>query len=405
MSGAPVAREEDAPALAPRFPREREAKRRALLDAVDRIRDTLAGGAEESEAIRTLAPASVAAIRESGLFTLKLPEILGGAEADPVTQIELIEAVSYVDPSAGWAVFIGAGSLGLSAYLPDEAIEAMFRGGRIPTTAGAVMPGRATRVSGGYRLNGRWSWASGIRHAEWIGAHALVERTPGGPLESRYMVLPIESVEIEDNWHVAGLKGTGSCDFSVRDVFVPEGFTFDMAALEPLRGGPLYRIGMPGLIVNELAGFVLGVGRRAIDEIVAQAQAKQRGYGKRTRVADRGVFQRAIGESDLRLRAARALILEVFETCWSVVVAGERPSPELQVEMSAATVLGTDAALEAANRAFRYGGGSAIHLGNVLQRCMRDLQTAATHLMTSDVAYENRGRCLLGIPDVDPMAG
>lgn len=405
MSGMPVARIGDVPVIAPRFPRERAAKRRALLDAVDRIRDVLAAGADESEALRTLAPTSVAALRDSGLFTLKLPEVLGGAEADPVTQVEVIEAVSYLDPSAGWALFIGAGSLGLSAYLPDAAIAAMFRGGRIPTTAGAVMPGRATAVPGGYRLKGRWSWASGIRHAEWVGAHALVERRPGDPPESRFLVLPIESVEVVDVWHVAGLKGTGSCDFVVDDVFVPEGYTFDMQALEPLRGGPLYRIGMPGLIVNELAGFVLGVGRRAIDEIVAQARAKERGYGKRTRVADRGVFQRAIGESDLRLRAARALILEVFEKCWSVVVADERPSPELQIEMSAATVLGTDAALEAANRAFRYGGGSAIHLGNVLQRCMRDLQAAATHLMTSDMAYENHGRCLLGIPDVDPMAG
>jgi indole-3-acetate monooxygenase len=204
---------------------------------------------------------------------------------------------------------------------------------------------------------------------------------------------------------VAGLKGTGSCDFSVDDVFVPEGFSFDMAALEPKRGGPLYRMGMPGLVVNELAGFVLGVGRHAIDEIVAQAKAKQRGYGKRTRVADRGVFQRAIGESDLRLRAARLLIFEAFETCWTVVCAGERPSTELQVEMSAATLLGTDAAVEAADRAFRYGGGTAIHLANPLQRCLRDLHAAATHLMTSDMAYENRGRCLLDFPDVDPMAG
>jgi indole-3-acetate monooxygenase len=400
-----VAQNVKAPATALRFPSERGAKRRALLEAVDRIRDVLAAGADESEAIRTLAPASVAALRESGLFTLKLPEVLGGAEADPVTQIEVIEAVSQIDPSAGWAVFIGAGSLGLSAYLEDEAIEAMFRGGRIPTTAGAVMPGRATAVPGGYRVKGRWSWGSGIRHAEWVGAHALVEREPGRAPESRYLVMPIESVEIHDNWHVAGLKGTGSCDFSVDDVFVPEGFSFDMAALEPKRGGPLYRMGMPGLVVNELAGFVLGVGRRAIDEIVAQAKAKQRGYGKRTRVADRGVFQRAIGESDLRLRAARLLIFEAFETCWTVVCAGERPSTELQVEMSAATLLGTDAAVEAADRAFRYGGGTAIHLANPLQRCLRDLHAAATHLMTSDMAYENRGRCLLDFPDVDPMAG
>src|SRR5262245_24506444 len=233
--------------MKPQFPTGREEKRRALLQAVDNVRDILVAHAEETEALRTLAPASVAALRESGLFTLKLPAVLGGAEADPVTQVEVIESVSYIDPSTGWSLMIGAGGGSLCAFLPDEAIERMFAGGKIPTIAGSFTPGgRATPVAGGYRVTGRWSWAGGIGHAEWVGAVTLVERQDGGPPEARFVMVPVSAVEVHDMWHVAGLKGTGSCDFSMTDLFVPQGFTFDLQVFQPQRGGPLYRLGLPG---------------------------------------------------------------------------------------------------------------------------------------------------------------
>jgi alkylation response protein AidB-like acyl-CoA dehydrogenase len=386
-----------------KFPTEREAKRQALLQAVASIRDVLAAHADEAETLRTLPQASVAALRESGLFTLKMPAVLGGAEADPVTQVEVIEAVSYIDPSTGWSLMIGAGGLSFCAFLPDEAIEQMFHGGRIPTLAGAIMPGRAIAVNGGYRVTGRWSWASGIRHAEWIAAHVLVERQKGGPPESRVAMLPAVGVAIHDVWHVAGLKGTGSCDFSVTDLFVPEGFTFDLRAMQPKRGGPLYQLGLPGLLINEFAGFALGAGRRALDAIIDLAQTKRRGYGKQTSLAERAVFQRMLGESDLRLRAVRGLVIALLEKAWETVCAGKRPDPQLQVELRSATTLLSDVAVDVATQAFRYGGGSAVHLDNILQRCLRDLQVGAAHLMVSDSAYELHGQCLLGMPEVDPM--
>ena len=386
-----------------KFPTERAEKRQALLQAVASIRDILAAHADEAEALRTLPQASVAALRESGLFTLKMPAVLGGAEADPVTQVEVIEAVSYIDPSTGWSLMIGAGGLSFCAFLPDEAIEKMFYGGRIPTLAGAIMPGRAIAVNGGYRVTGRWSWASGIRHAEWIAAHVLVERQKGGPPESRLAMLPAVGVAIHDVWHVAGLKGTGSCDFSVTDLFVPEGFTFDLRAMQPKRGGPLYQLGLPGLLINEFAGFALGAGRRALDAIIDLAQTKRRGYGKQTSLAERAVFQHMLGESDLRLRAVRGLIIALLEKAWETVCAGKRPDPQLQVELRSATTLLSDVAVDVATQAFRYGGGSAVHLDNILQRCLRDLQVGAAHLMVSDSAYELHGQCLLGMPEVDPM--
>ena len=202
---------------------------------------------------------------------------------------------------------------------------------------------------------------------------------------------------------MSGLKGTGSCDFSVSDLFVPEAFTVDRRVWEPKRGGPLYQLGIPGLVINELAGFALGVARRSLDAIIDLAKTKRRGYGKQATLAEREVFQRAIGEGDLRLRAARALAIEIFEKAWETVCAGRRPEPELQVEMRSATTLVTDVALDITTVAFRYGAGSAIHLSSPLQRCLRDLQAEAAHLMVSDSAYVMHGQCLLGLA-VNPMA-
>ena len=197
-----------------RFPEARDAKRTALLQAVDDVRATLAANTDASESLRTLPDASVQALTESGLFAMKCPAELGGAEADPVTQIEVIEAVTYIEPSAGWTLMIGNGSISIvGAFLPDAAIAQIFTGDRPPRTAGALMPGAAAPVEGGYRITGRWSWGSGVRHAEWLAAMALATVAEDAPPKPLMAVFPAAQAEIDDNWYVAGLKGTGSCDF------------------------------------------------------------------------------------------------------------------------------------------------------------------------------------------------
>jgi alkylation response protein AidB-like acyl-CoA dehydrogenase len=390
--------------MQPLFPEARDAKRTALLQAVDDVRATITAHADASETLRTLPAPCVQALTDTGLFAMKCPAELGGAEADPVTQLEVIEAVTYIDPSAGWSLMIGNGSIAIvGAFLPDAAIAQIFTGDRPPRTAGAFMPGNAVPVEGGYRITGRWSWGSGVRHAEWLAAQTLVASAEGNSPQPRMAVFPAAQAQIDDNWHVAGLKGTGSCDFSVSDLFVPEAFTFDSRTFEPKRGGPLYHLGLPGLVINEHVGFALGVGRRALDEIIDLAKSKRRGYAKQVSLADRQVFQRAVADADLRLRTARGLMLEVFERAWQTVCAGRSPEPQLQAEMRSAATFATDVALEVTSMAFRYGGGSTVWLNSMLQRCLRDLYVGASHLMVSDSAYEHYGQVLLGLPDVDPM--
>jgi alkylation response protein AidB-like acyl-CoA dehydrogenase len=389
-----------------RFPTERAAKREVLLAAVERVRETILAGAAAAEENATLPPATVAALYEAGLFSVKLPAALGGAEADPVTQMEVFEAIARLDPSAGWCTMIGATSIGEpGAFLPDEAVAKVFAGGRVPTAACGLVPtGRATPVDGGYRLTGRWPFASGIRHAEWIATTAFVERGLDAPEERRVFVVPAASIQIHDNWQVAGLEGTGSCDFSATDLFVPDAFTWNRAEARPRRGGPIYLLGRPGFVANECVGFALGVGRCALDTITAFAQSKRRGLKAQATVASRPVFQRALGECDLRLRAVRALAFELYERAWADVSAGRVPPPPLQAELRGVATLATEVAVDTATNAFRYGGGAALYRTNILQRCLRDINAAAQHVVVSDVAYENHGRFLLGFPDADPLA-
>jgi alkylation response protein AidB-like acyl-CoA dehydrogenase len=378
--------------------------RQRLLDDANGIAGFLATQRTADEANGTLTAESVAALQDAGMFRLKLPAELGGEEADPVTQMRVLEALSHANPAAGWCAMVGATAVGLAgAFLPDEAVAVVFAGGRVPRGATVAMPaGKAVPVDGGYRLTGRWPFGSGVRHAEWINAGAMVA-VPEGPVR-RAMVFPASSAILHDNWQVAGLRGTGSCDFSVDDLFVPEAFTWDPLNDEPRRGGPVFRIRQPGFVANEHAAFAIGVARLAVDSFLTDQAAKRRGFtGSVSSLAARPAVQRMLGETAMKIAAARALADAVNDAAWCAVQDGTRLTARQQGEMRAAAVHCTDVALAAVTAVFRFSGGGAIFESSVLQQCLRDMNAAAQHLMVSDMAYENLGQMILGIPDVNPM--
>ena len=387
------------------FPEQREAKRQALLDAVESLRGVFLAGADEGEAAGTLPQSTVDAIYDSGLFSFKTPKVLGGAEADAMIQMDVIEAASRIESAAGWCLMIGAGSLsGMAAFLPNEAIDEIFVGGTAPKTAGVAAPtGKATLVEGGYRVSGRWAFASGIRHSQWVGFGAMVA-DGNSTLQQVRMVVPTSQVQIHDNWDVLGLRGTGSCEFSLSDVFVPQRFTWGGTEAKPLRGGPNFLLGRPGMQTTGHCGFALGVGRRALDAVTELAKQKKRGYrGNEVLVADRGSFQRFLGESDLRLRAAKALCMETIEEAWESVCQGITPPPPLQIRLRASGTYSTTEASDIVSQAFRFGGGTAMYNSHILQKCLRDINASAQHQMVSDRAYENHGQFILGFPGANPM--
>ena len=164
--------------MPPRFPADRQAKRSVLLDAVEQVRPILQAGADEAESLATLPMSTVNALYDSGLLWLKAPAELGGAEADLVTQLEILEAISHIDTSAGWCAMIGASACSFpGVFLPDDALAQVYADGLPPRASGVFMPGgTAIPVEGGYRLTGRWAFASGIRHAQWVSACAKVQQ-------------------------------------------------------------------------------------------------------------------------------------------------------------------------------------------------------------------------------------
>ena len=388
----------------PDFPTEREELRRNLLAAIDDVRPTLEADAETNDAAETLGWSSVEALYRQGLLSLKVPRELGGPEVDPLLYLELIDELSYINPSAGWCAFINSTSTALcGAFIPDAGVDRIFADGQMPIASGALIPrGLATPLDGGWKVSGRWPFASGSAHSSWLLAGFRIVRDDAPGPEHMVMACAIDDVHFLDNWQVMGLQGTGSRDFVLTDYFVPYDMAFDLLTTDPRKGGPMFWLGRPGFVTPDHAAFALGVARRALDEISLQAGSYQRGY-LASPIAHRGALHHDLGKCDQQLRAARSLCREALEEAWEFCLRGERPDLERQLRLRGACVYATDIACQVATMAFRYGGGSAIYNDRVLQRCMRDINAAAQHFMVNTSAYDNLGQFRLGMANVNAM--
>jgi alkylation response protein AidB-like acyl-CoA dehydrogenase len=302
------------------FPKDIAAKRKVLLDGVERIGETLRASGPKSEEIGTLAPEAVKALREAGMFRLKLPHELGGAEADPVTEMLVLENLAYHDLTSGWCTMVGAtGIASLGMFLPPSGLAKVFKDGVIPTASISFFPaGRAVRDGDGYRVSGRWRFNSGIRHAEWVLGGTIVEGTEaenGGMPLVIFSAFPAKDVTLYDNWGgVVGLRGTGSVDCSVENYQLPkdQSFVWDLLAPKPARGGPSYLLPPFAYVAKEHGSVAIGGARRALDELVKIATTT-RGTFRASKLDERQVVHRQIAEADLKLRAARALMHERYQ--------------------------------------------------------------------------------------------
>ncbi|MFI2188320.1 acyl-CoA dehydrogenase family protein [Streptomyces sioyaensis] len=375
----------------------RSPERDALLDSVERIRNIVLKDAQNAERERTLPRDTLAAFRAEGLFRMGAPRVLGGLETDPITQVEVFEAVARLDGSAAWSLMIGAQGVGtLGSTASDEACQEIFAT-NWPHTAGQIH-GRSTveRVQGGYVFTGQWSFASGIRHATWVSFDARYpdENAPGG----QGMIIgiaPASDVNLVDDWHVAGLSGSGSCSFSVDHLFVPEHRTYNFPPRQ-LRGGPKYMI--PEFAFSGMIGLMAGIARRSLDDIADLARTKRRPFSTGT-VADRPHVQHTLGELDTELKAARAYSLQLLSDIWAICARGEIPPMEQRGAFSAAMTHLMEVGVKVTNTALRFGGSGAVYLTNSLQRNARDAMVAAQHITVSEMHYEAHGRTLLGFQE------
>ncbi|MGB5760587.1 MAG: hypothetical protein WBM50_26980 [Acidimicrobiales bacterium] len=365
----------------------------ALLDGIG---DELRACEDEAESGRRLPASAVTTMRGLNLFAMSSPEAVGGWEAPPLLEMEVFETVARFNSSAGWNLFVGSvHSAFPAAFLGDGAIAEMYRDGGIPIVAGQMQPvGSARPEPGGMRVSGRYSWGSGISHADYVLGGAVLEGGPGPGAGFRVFVGPKEAVEVLDNWHVVGVSGSGSYDYAVDDVFVPEGWWFDYPEPVVRRGGGKYAVSIQAQIGSAHIGFALGLGRRALEEIASLAVAKQR-TGAKGSIAVSEVFRRGLGVSYLELMSARERAAAVLGRLGTLQQAGEVVDELFVAEVRAVATYVTEVALSVATNGIRHAGGTAIRLDNPLQRLVRELLVAQAHMFVTDANYAALGRVIL----------
>src|SRR3990172_1429706 len=286
-----------------------------LQAAVERIRPVIEQYRDEAEQERKLPEPVVEAMQKEGLFKLLLPKELGGAETDLLTYYATIEKVSSIDSSAGWTFANVATSAVQAAFLPEAGAQEIFGVGAV--TAGSVIPGgRATPVEGGYRVSGRWPLASGCHHAEWLGGNSFVfegeapRMGPGGAPDFTFVWFPAKDCSILDTWYSTGMRGTGSADFVVEDVFVPEHRTFPLFTAQARVPGPLYKMDIAAHFFTALTNVGLGIARAAIDSFVELAKVKTPTLSQ-TGLAARPTVHAEVARAEARYQSARAYMHEV----------------------------------------------------------------------------------------------
>jgi alkylation response protein AidB-like acyl-CoA dehydrogenase len=316
--------------------------------------------------------------------------------------------MAWQDGSFGW---IGIANLpstfAAATYLSDEGFDEIFtRNDSRITIGGQYFPnGQGTAVDGGYRLNGAWSFGSGTGHSAYIGAgffpmdNGEMRWVSEGIPDMRVAFLPREEVNFTDGWHVQGLKGTGSYDYNVADVFVPEYRTMPLFAREPFRGSSAAsRMGLMPITAAGHASFALGVAKSMLDDVEELAATKVRMSDMAT-LASRQTFQKGLAHHVAGWRAARLLVIDAFSTAEAAVDAGNDLTPRLRADMRVAAVYATDTARAAAEWAHLAAGTTAIREGSRLERAFRDIYTGTQHAFISEKVAMDVAQIWLGIID------
>src|SRR5438034_7760209 len=339
-----------------------------------------------------LAEPVVEALHREGLWGMWVPlSIRGGAELDPVSSLELLENVSYGDPSVGWVLMAAALAIGTgAAFLEDSAVSELFGGTRLPVIVGqGTRPGKALPTGGGFLLSGSWSFASGIKHGTHIHTLAIIEPTG----ESRIFVLPVQKVKLIENWDVMGLRGTGSIDYTIDNVFVPEAYTHSALTETPKRGGALYTIGIIGFAMMCHSGWACGIGRRLLDELGAIVRSK---IGRAGSTGDSDAFQEGYANAEARYRAARAFIYESWQDVAEALTRGEKLSVRQHSLIRLALTNATWSMQEICAFVYKTAGTVALRAGT-LQRLFRDMNAGTQHITSAPGVIRAAGRELAGL--------
>jgi alkylation response protein AidB-like acyl-CoA dehydrogenase len=374
-----------------------------LLTAAGALGPRIRAIQDEIDEARRLPASLVEALSDTGIFEAYYPEAFGGLQVDPMTLCCSVEAISRADGSVGWCAMVG-GVFGIVAgWLPAAVAEEMF--GRPPDLrlAGSFnSTGVAQRVPGGYRIRGRWTFASGIEYARWIHCPCAVSDS-GDPTtsatdspEMRSMFLPVEEVRVLDTWSVLGMRATGSQDFIVDDCFVPEERSVclsDPPQAEGVLYDPRYLLPVSRVAV---AGVSLGIARGAMDAFHELA-CKSGTNLSATLLRDRSDVQLAVARAEAILNATRAYLMQAIERAWDALRAGSG-DPALEFShLQLATAHAIHEPVRVVEILFETAGTNSVYRRHGLERALRDVRVAALHVTGHPTNLEAAGRVLLGI--------
>jgi alkylation response protein AidB-like acyl-CoA dehydrogenase len=354
------------------------------------IAEIARGMADEIDAERRLPGELVDLLRDSGLLRAGAPTEVGGLELPPATALRCAEAVARGDASAGWCVSIAITSILLAAYLPESSREELFGAGR-GAAAGVWAPrGTARSVSGGVVVSGRWGFCSGITHADVLFVGCMLDDQP------RIVALPKCDVQVLDTWHTLGLRGTGSHDSVVDEVFVAADRVLSIFD-GPVIDRALYRFPPFGFFALSIAAAAMGNARAAIENLIELATGKKSGASTRT-LAERGPTQAAVAAAESALEGARALYYQAIDDAWQASQLTEPVPIEARTRLRLAATHGVRTAATVVSSMYDLAGGSAIYDDSPLQRRLRDAFTASAHFQVNEASRELPGRLLLGLP-------
>src|SRR2546426_12670752 len=366
--------------------------------------------ADEIEAARQLPHDLVMDIGNARLFKVAVSEAEGGLGADIITTLRVIEEVARADGSTGWCLAMGINSFRQSAQLEPDVRRKLFHSDPVGVSAGSANPrGRAVAAPGGYRVTGHWFFASGCMHSSLLHGACKVfdgdapRRRPNGDQEVRIaFFFPKAQARIIDTWNVSGMRGTGSHDIEVEDLFVPEEHTFSAAERRARVTGPMNRMHGFDLAGCGFCCVGLGVARAALDTFAELAQVKvPRGSSELLR--DRPTIQTEVGRAEAILRSGRALLFDVVEEMWHTVLAKEFVTEKQRADLRLAMTHAAQSAATATHMVCKAAGTTSIFMSSPLERYARDAEVVSRHNQLQPVNYEAVGRTTLGLESNSPL--
>jgi alkylation response protein AidB-like acyl-CoA dehydrogenase len=374
----------------------------AIQETITNLAPLISAHADEAETQRHLSNEVARAMAAAGLYRVAAPRSLNGAEAHPLTQIKTIEAVSEIHGSTGWNLMIGIEVMGMLGAIYDRTITDKLYSDPELIISGALNPlGKAVREEGGYRISGQWPFASGVHNAQYFWSQSIVHEDgqplhdDQGPVLCEHMV-PAAQYEILDTWHVSGMKGSGSHDVKIEDVFVPDEFISHVQRQIPVEAGTLYRLPQFTRLAYNKVGVATGIARAAISQFIRLATEKTP-RGSISSLRNRADAQRAVAEAQRLVGSARSYVFETVTDVWDTVERGEKPTDEQKAIVQLSCSGAANDAVKAVEMLYSAAGASANFTSCPLERSMRDVLVVRQHIMVSPQFTEAVGKVLLGM--------